>query len=119
MKEKILYWIPRVLTILAILFMMMFSLDVFGGKEPLSRQLLGFLIHNIPAWILIVVLIIAWKWEMAGGLLFIISSVTGGSIFFMHTHMIGSLIVMAPFLVVGLLFILHYRLYVRGNEAKS
>jgi len=118
MKERLLYWTPRVLTILAMLFLMVFSLDVFGGNEPLYRQIEGFFIHNIPVWILTGVLIIAWKREMAGGLVFIIASVAGGTFFFMHTHMIGSLIVMAPFIVVGLLFILHYRLYIRGNTAK-
>jgi hypothetical protein len=119
MKEKILFWIPRILSILAILFMMMFSLDVFGGDEPLGRQLLGFLIHNIPAFILTVVLIIAWKWEVAGGSLFIIAA-AGGVVFFRaFSGNPGSLIVMAPLLIVGLLFILHHQVYVKDKEARA
>jgi len=47
----------------------MFSFDVFGGNESLGIKLLGFLVHNIPVLILVGILIIAWKWEMAGGAL--------------------------------------------------
>jgi hypothetical protein len=119
MKEKILYWIPRILTILAILFMMMFSFDVFGGNEPLGRKLLGFLMHNIPVLILTAILIVAWRREIAGGSLFILAAI-GGSIFFRaFSGNPGSLIVMVPFLIVGLLFILHHFLYVKGKESKS
>jgi hypothetical protein len=111
MKEKTLYWIPRILTILAIIFMIMFSFDVFGGDEPLGRKLLGFLMHNIPPLILTGILLIAWKWELVGGALFIIAAI-GGSIYFKaFSGNFGILIVMAPFLIVGILFILHNYLY--------
>ncbi len=119
MKEKILYWIPRILTILAILFIMMFSIDVFGGGEPLGRQLLGFLIHNIPAFILTAILIISWRWEMIGGVVFIMSAIAGSTIFFTYSHKVGSIIIMIPFLVVGILFILHHTLYVKASTSKG
>jgi hypothetical protein len=108
MKEKTLYWIPRILTILAILFMMMFSFDVFRGNEPLGRKLLGFLIHNIPVLILTAILIIAWRWEIIGGVVFILCSVAGSIIFFSHSGNTGSIIIMIPFLIVGILFLLHH-----------
>jgi hypothetical protein len=117
MKEKILYWIPRVLTILAILFMMMFSLDVFGGDEPPVRKLLGFMIHNIPAFILTAILIISWRWEIIGGVIFILSAIAGGAIFFNLSHKTGSIIIMIPFLIVGILFILHHFLYIKVNKS--
>jgi hypothetical protein len=119
MKEKILYWIPRVLTILAILFIMMFSIDVFEGDEPLGRKLLGFLIHNIPAFILTAILIISWRWEIIGGVVFILSAIAGSTIFFTHTHKAGSIIVMIPFLIVGILFILHHILYIKANISRA
>ena len=111
MKEKMLYWIPRVLTILAILFMMMFSIDVFGGDDPLGKQLLGFLMHNIPALILTGILLVAWKWEMAGGVLFLIATLAGCILYRAFSGNPGALIVMAPFFIVGILFILHHYLY--------
>jgi hypothetical protein len=116
MKAKALYWIPRIFTILSILFMMMFSLDVFGGKEPLSKELLGFLMHNIPVLILIVVLVIAWKWEVVGGVLFIVSAIAGSMFFKAFSGNSGALIVMGPFFIVGILFILHDVLYGNNSE---
>jgi hypothetical protein len=38
----------------------------------LIRQLLAFLKHNLPAFALIIALIIAWKYEAAGGEIFIL-----------------------------------------------
>ena len=116
MKAKALYWIPRILTILSILFMMMFSFDVFDGNEPLARKLLGFLMHNIPVLVLIVVLIIAWKWEVVGGVLFILSAIAGSIFFKAFSGNSGALIVMGPFFIMGVLFILHHVLYVKSSE---
>ena len=111
MKEKALYCIPRILGILAILFIGMFSLDVFHENEPLGRQMLGFLIHNIPALMLTAILIVAWKWEHIGGTIFIIASIAGSIIFFSYSGKTGAIIVMVPFLIVGILFILHHQNY--------
>lgn len=115
MKEKILYWTPRIITILAILFMGMFSLDVFGGNEPLTKKLLGFLIHNIPVLILIGVLIIAWKREIIGGVLFIVAFIAASIFFRSFKGNPGSLVVILPFLITGILFILHHVVYRKGS----
>lgn len=106
MKTKFLFWIPRIFTILAILFMFMFSLDAFSGDETFGKKMLGFLIHNIPVLLLTGVLIIAWKWEVIGGIIFIIASVAGSIFFRAFTGNPGSLAVMLPFFTVGILFIL-------------
>jgi hypothetical protein len=118
MKAKTLYWIPRIFTILAILFMLMFSFDVFSGNETFGRKMLGFLMHNIPVLILIIVLVIAWKWEFIGGLLLVIAAIGGSIFFYSFTKNTGSLIVMTPFLITGLLFIIHHVLYVK-NPGKA
>jgi hypothetical protein len=115
MKTKAFYWIPRILAIVAILFMVMFSIDVFGGNEPLGRKLLGFLMHNIPAFILTGILVIAWKWEVIGGILFIIAAIAASLYFRAFSGNPGSMIVLAPFFITGLLFILHHGL----NRRKS
>ena len=107
MALKILYWFPRILAILAILFMMMFALDAFGGDEPFGRQLLGFLVHNIPAFVLIIVLVIAWKYEIIGGVIFILLSVAMAIYFKSFSGNSGSLIIITPFLITGILFILY------------
>ena len=111
MASKILYWIPRLLTILAILFMLMFSLDVFGGNDSVGKKLVGFVVHNIPVMILAVILIIAWKRELIGGVLLVAASIAGAIFFHSFTGNPASLIVISPFLITGILFILHSMLY--------
>ena len=115
MKEKILYWTSRIITILAIIFMMMFSLDVIGENVPLGKKLLGLLIHNIPALILIVVLVIAWKREVLGGVLFIVAFIAASIFFRSFTRNPGSLVVILPFLITGILFILHHVIFTRDS----
>jgi hypothetical protein len=115
MKTKAFFWIPRILAIIAILFMVMFSFDVFSGNEPPGKKILGFLIHNIPAFILIVILVIAWRWEVIGGILFIIAAIAASFFFKSFSGNPGSMIILAPFFITGLLFILHHGL----NSRKS
>lgn len=113
---KILYWFPRILAILSILFMIMFSLDSFGGNNPPGKQLLGFLMHNIPAFLLIIVLVIAWKYEIIGGALFILLFIALGVFFKSFSGNSGSLIIITPFLIAGALFILHEVLSSRSKQ---
>jgi len=115
MKNKLLYWIPRILGILAILFMMMFSLDCFGAGGVETLKCLA--MHNIPALIILLVLVIAWKWELIGGILFIVASIAGSIYFKGFSTNPGVLPVMAPFLITGILFMLYYFLYLRKNES--
>ena len=107
MKLKILFWLPRILAIVSILFMMIFSLDAFGGNEPFGRKILGFLLHNIPAFILIIVLIIAWEYEIIGGVIFILIFIALGIFFKSFSENPGSLVVITPLLLAGVMFILH------------
>lgn len=116
MTAKLLYWIPRILTILAILFMVMFSFDVFQMNEPFHRQLTGFIMHNIPAVILTAILIIAWKWEFIGGIIFIIAFIVAAVFFESFSGNPGSLPVIIPFLITGILFIVHHLLYGKKQQ---
>jgi hypothetical protein len=112
-----LHWAPRILTILAILFVSMFSLDAFHAGMSLKDQLLAWLMHMIPSFVLIIVLIIAWKWENIGGTIFIATGLAFSPYIFwgnyLHNHSIWMsfliiLTVTFPFILVGVLFVLSY-----------
>ncbi|HBZ21126.1 MAG TPA: hypothetical protein DEO60_08365 [Bacteroidales bacterium] len=96
--------------------MMMFSLDVFGGNEPVGRQLTGFLVSNIPVFVLILVLAIAWKFEIIGGIIFVLLFFALGIFFNSFTGNSGSLIILIPILVAGAMFILHHFLSEKGRR---
>ena len=67
---KILYWSPRILAILATLSISMFALDAFEPGLTLWQQLAAFFMHMIPSFVLLLILLLAWKREMLGGILF-------------------------------------------------
>ena len=108
------HWIPRVLCILAILFISMFALDAFAPGLTFWEQIRDFLIHMIPSYFLFAALLIAWKWEKIGGII-LMSIGLGFSpfVFMMNWHRTGSLwwaigivlMINLPFVAVGALFL--------------
>jgi len=73
--QKLLYMLPRILSILFLLFLTLFSLDVFGMEGTLLEKIGGFFIHNIPTLILLVILLISWKHELVGGVVFLLAGI--------------------------------------------
>lgn len=65
-----LYWTPRILGILFLVFLSLFSLDIFEGGYGFWGTIVGLLMHNIPVFILAVVLWISWSYEIVGGTVF-------------------------------------------------
>lgn len=70
MKPKIIYWLPRILSIGFALFLSLFSLDVFSEYSG-SAVLLPLLIHLIPSFVLLAVILVAWKCELVGMIVFL------------------------------------------------
>jgi len=60
-RSKVLFWLPRVLTILFILFISMFALDVFSTGLGLLGTIIGLFMHLIPTIILTLILVIFWR----------------------------------------------------------
>ncbi len=73
--NKVILWTPRILSIVLILLMFMLSFDVFDSNEEWYMIALGFLIHNIPVYVLIIALIISWKRPLIGAILFIAAGI--------------------------------------------
>ena len=68
--KRLLFWTPRVICILFTMFLSIFALDVFDGNYSFLETILAFLIHLIPNFIMIIVLVISWRWEWVGAVLF-------------------------------------------------
>jgi hypothetical protein len=61
--------IARVLMVAFILFLTMFSLDVFSTEGTLLEKLGGFVMHSIPSFVLVAVLLVSWRSPLLSGLL--------------------------------------------------
>ncbi|MDO9546365.1 MAG: hypothetical protein Q7J07_06410, partial [Pelolinea sp.] len=69
--KRILFWTPRGLSILFAAFLSLFALDVFGGEYGFWESILALLIHLVPVYMVVIALVIAWRWEWVGAVLFI------------------------------------------------
>ena len=123
--QKLLYWSPRILCILAILFVSLFAADAFEPELSLTQQLKAFFIHLIPSFIILFFLIIAWKRELAGGIILALIGIgITPKIFIMNYQMNNSvrmslvviLTITIPFIVVGVLFIINH--FIGNKSAK-
>jgi len=111
--SKFVYWTPRILSIIFILFLAVFSLDVFDTKLGFWGTVLGLFIHNIPVLILLVVLLISWKHEIVGGVAFILAGILYIIINILRNlsgwyMILYSLIIAVPAFLIGILFILNW-----------
>jgi hypothetical protein len=113
-KLKLIQWTPRVICVLTILFISIFALDAFNPEKTIGQQIIDFLIHLIPSFVLALFLIIAWKREFIGGLLFILVGFIFSPFIFTHNYNMNQsvwmslfiiLITTMPFLIAGILFI--------------
>jgi hypothetical protein len=95
----------------------LFSLDVFDTNLGFWGTILGLLIHNIPAIILLIILIISWKREIVGGVAFILAGILyiGMNVYDMITTRVQfynisySFIIAGPSLFIGIFFLIGWK----------
>lgn len=120
MKKSVIrfHWIPRILAILAILFVSMFALDSFTPDKSLQIQIRAFLVHLIPSFILLILLVVAWRYELAGGILFLLTGLISIPLIYTMNYgrtqsiwipLVVVLMINIPFVITGILFILSYK----------
>ncbi len=64
------YWTPRILSIIFILFISLFALDVFDGQYGFWGTALALFMHLIPSFILLIAVLFAWRYELVGAIIF-------------------------------------------------
>jgi hypothetical protein len=70
LSNRALFWTLRALAIVFIAFLSMFALDVFGEGRNYLGTFLALIVHLIPMFILAAGLILAWRWEWIGTVLY-------------------------------------------------
>ncbi len=115
--KKALYWAPRIICILAILFVSLFALDAFDSSFSIWQQIGGFLIHLVPSFILLGLLILAWKYEYIGGIILVLIGLVFSVVVFRMNYKMNHSLWMSigvisaitlPFVISGILFIINH-----------
>lgn len=68
--NRFVFWTPRILIILFALFLAIFSLDVFELASNAGELAMGLFMHNIPSLVLLLMLLISWKYDVIGAAVF-------------------------------------------------
>jgi prolipoprotein diacylglyceryltransferase len=113
-STTVLYWTARILCILAILVVSLFLWEK----------------SVIPSFVLLALLIIAWKWEKVGGIILTIFGLAFSIFIFVFNYqrnhfpifmcLLQTLLIAIPFVLAGILFILsHYRKKKELSGARS
>lgn len=125
-KKKVnnfVYWTPRILSVIFIIFLSLFSFDIFDMELGFWRTILGLFMHNLPSLILLGAVLVSWKKnEIVGGIVFILA----GLFYFLMIlinllknspeevyELFWTLIITGPALLIGILFLINW--YKRKN----
>lgn len=103
--QRVARWVPRVLAALYALFLGLFALDVWGMPGTFWERLGGFLIHLAPSYLVIALTAIAWKRPLTGGGLFLGLAVLFTVVFDWMSDWQTVVMLGAPLVVIGLLFL--------------
>jgi hypothetical protein len=75
LARRALFWAPRVLSIVFVAFLSLFATDVFDAHRGFWPTLQALGIHLIPTLVLIVALILAWRREWIGAVVYAVMAV--------------------------------------------
>lgn len=124
--QRFIYWLPRIICILAISFVSIFALDAYDQNLGVWKQIQEFAMHLIPSFILLLILLIAWKWELIGGIVFLIIGIGLSPLIYMHNYRMNGSVWMSlwviititfPFILVGVLFVIGHLKYEKNDKA--
>ncbi|PLX03481.1 MAG: hypothetical protein C0595_06990 [Marinilabiliales bacterium] len=109
-------WILRILLIIIILVFALFSLDVFEDGKGIWEIIADLFMHNLPSLVMIIILFIAWRNELMGGVLLLLGVIGFGIFLFfkIDNFMYGTVIMLGiPFLI-GIMFVINH--YLLGKK---
>lgn len=104
-----LYWSPRILAIFFAAFLSLFALDVFSEGYGFGETLIALVMHLVPTLIVVVALVIAWRWEWVGAVLFFGLALSYWVMAWGQFPFVNYLTISGPLLLTGLLFLFNWK----------
>jgi hypothetical protein len=108
-QKRVLYWTPRILCILFAVFISLFAFDVFEGGKGFWETSVALLLHLVPTIIIVAVLVLSWRREWIGGILFIALGIFYVVWAWGRGHWAAYALISGPLLLIGILFLLNWR----------
>lgn len=117
--------IAGILCLSAILFISIFALDAFDPSLTILQQTGAFLIHLLPSFVLLAMLLLAWKKAFIGGSIFLLTGLLLSPFIYTHNYSMNQSVGMSlgivaminlPFILVGMLFLVSAYLQQEGHQ---
>ncbi len=106
--KRVLFWSPRILCILFAAFLSLFALDVFGEGIGFWEAIPALLIHLVPVYFVVIVLIVAWRWEWVGAVLFTLLAALYVIQAWGRFDWSAYVVISGPLILLGVLFLLNW-----------
>lgn len=105
--RKALHLIPRILSVVFVLFLSLFALDVFDAYSG-AAVIVPLLMHLLIPIVLLVALVLAWKWDLVGVIMFL-----GFAVYYIWMIGLGEhwslyAVISAPSALIGILFLINW-----------
>ncbi|MEI6817044.1 MAG: hypothetical protein WCL14_10575 [Bacteroidota bacterium] len=98
-------WIARVLTIVFAAFITMFAADAFSENNGFWQTVLALIMHLTPTFLVVVLLLLAWRYEWIGGIAFCALAVVYSIVAINRLHWIAIAIIGGTMLLMGVLYL--------------
>jgi hypothetical protein len=87
----------------------MFALDVFEEGNSVPQIIIALMMHMIPTVIIVIALIVTWRWEWVGGVIYI-----GMGLFYIiwawgKFPFVTYLAISGPAFLIGILFLINWK----------
>ena len=105
LTKRLLFWSPRILSIIFAAFISLFALDVFGPGYSFAETIVALAMHLIPTAIFLALLVISWRWEVVGAVVFPVLGLLYIASFQGRFHWSVYLIIAGPLFLIGGLFL--------------
>jgi hypothetical protein len=103
--SRMLVWAPRVLGIMFALFLSIFALDVFGAGYSFWESILAFLIHQVPVFVLLIAIVLAWRGPWIGAVVFLAFAAWYLANNWTPAAIYANLVIAGPSLLIGVLYL--------------
>jgi len=113
-----LLWAPRILTILFALFLSLFALDVFSETKGFLDTFTALVLHLVPTFLLVVLLVFAWRRELIGVIAFAGLAVAYVVVMWERGFpLVTYVMISGALLLISVLFLLSWRQRLRARAA--
>ncbi len=101
--------LPRTIGLIYLLFLMLFSFDVFNNAAVTANEILAFAIHSLPSVILLILMIVTWHRPLWAGVVFVAFAGVITAVFHTYGSMDTLILITLPPVVAAVLFFATYQ----------